>query len=236
MYIVTLCILIILCIVVIILMPEFKNSKITNLFFIIITYICYISLALIIYLDVGFYDWNFQNVLPTANVSPFMFFILPIYFILPKTPKKYYLLLISLLSVGMFLSPFINCIYFHSISYTFHPHFLLDYIAHLSLFLWGIYIIKSQQVELNIKNTLISSSIIISVALTMMIINVIFDTSFFGLSLYGKHNIYNQVIVSNSYLSALIYFAGLIVVLLLGFSLQLLVNKINKKSIPKDGN
>ena len=229
MYILVLCILIVCCVAVIILMPKFTNKNITNFFFFIITYISYLSLALIIYLDVGFNDWNFQNVLPTANVSPFMFFIMPIYFILPKKLKQYFLLLISLLSVGMFLSPCVNCIYFHSISYAFHIHFVLDYIAHFSLFLWGIYIIKSHQVELNIKNTFVSAFCIISVATIMLILNVIFDTTFFGLSLNGKHTIYNQILVSNSYLSALIYFIGLIVVLLLGYTFQFIINKFSRR-------
>lgn len=229
MYILILCILIACCIAIIALMPKFKNKKITNIFFFIITYISYLSHALVIYLDVGFNDWNFQNVLPTANVSPFMFFITPIYFIFPKKFKQYFLLLISLLSVGMFLSPCVNCIYFHSISYAFHIHFVFDYIAHFSLFLWGIYIVKSQQVELNRKNTFVSALCIISVAITMMILNIIFNTAFFGLSLNGKHTIYNQILVSNSYLSALIYFTGLIVVLLLGVVLQLTVNIFNNK-------
>ena len=229
MYILALCILIVCSIVVIALMPKFTNKKITNFFFFIITYISYLSLALIVYLDVGFDDWNFQNVLPTANVSPFMFFIIPIYFILPTKLKEYFLLLIALLSVGMFLSPCVNCIHFESISYAFHFHFILDYIAHFSLFLWGIYVIKSQQVRLNIKNALVSTSCIVGVAIIMLILNVIFDTAFFGLSLTGKHTIYNQVLVSNSYLSALIYFTGLIIVLILGYVFQLTMNKLGNK-------
>ena len=51
----------------------------------------------------------------------------------------------------------------------------------------------------------------------MMILNVVFDTAFFGLSLNGKHNIYNNVLVLNSYLSAFLYFFGLCGVLLMGF-------------------
>lgn len=229
MYILVLCVLIACSIAVIALMHKFTNRKIANFIFFIIVYICYLSLALIIYIDVGFNDWNFQNVLPSANVSPFMFFIMPIYFLLPSKLKQYFLLLISLLSVGMFLSPCINCIYFDSISYAFHIHFVLDYIAHFALFLWGVYIIKSKQVELNATNALISALYIICVAIVMMIINVIFDTSFFGLSLNGKHTIYNQVLVSNSYLSALIYFVGLIAVLILGFGFQSLIKKINDR-------
>jgi len=229
MYIFVLCFLIIFCVAVIILLPKFTNKKITNFCFFIITYISYFSLALIVYLDVGFNDWNFQNLLPTANVSPFMFFITPIYFILPQKLKQFYLLLISLLSVGMFLSPCVNCIYFQSISYAFHLHFVLDYIAHFSLFVWGIYIVKSRQVKLNRKNAFVSAFCIISVAITMLILNVIFDTAFFGLSLNGKHTIYNQTLVSNSYLSALIYFTGLIIVLLLGYTLQFLINKFSDR-------
>ena len=51
----------------------------------------------------------------------------------------------------------------------------------------------------------------------MMIVNVIFDTAFFGLSLNGKHNIYNFVLTNNAYLSAALYFFGLICVLGLGY-------------------
>ena len=229
MYILILCVLIVCSATILFLMPKFTNKKITNFIFFIITYLSYISLACIVYADVGFNDWNFQNVLPTANISPFMFFITPIYFILPKKAKQHFLLLISLLCVGMFISPCLSCIYFHSISYNFHFHFILDYIAHFSLFLWGIYIIRSQQIEINIKNTLVSAFCIISVAIIMLILNVIFDASFFGLSLNGKHSIYNQVLVSNSYLSALIYFAGLDIVLLLGHIFTRAVNKLSKK-------
>ena len=75
--------------------------------------------------------------------------------------------------------------------------------------------------ELKVKQSLISGSLIVGVAVIMMILSVIFDTAFFGLSLNGKHNIYNMQIVSNSYLSALIYFSGLVFALCLGYFFQL---------------
>ena len=59
----------------------------------------------------------------------------------------------------------------------------------------------------------------------MLLLNVAFDTAFFGLSLNGKHNIYNMVLVSNSYLSACIYFLGVGVVLLLGVALCKIVER-----------
>ena len=198
-------------------MKYMRNTKIVNLCFTACVFIPYVALCCIVYTDVGFYDWNFQNTLPVANVSPFMFTVIPIFLLLPKRVKKYAYLLVSLLSVGMFLSAIFGCIYNAAIQYKFHPHFVLDYVAHFALSLFGVYMIRSGQVQLNKKNALISASIIFGAAVCMMVCNVIFDTAFFGLSLNGKHNIYNNVLVDNSYLSALLYFAGLAVVLLLGY-------------------
>ena len=53
----------------------------------------------------------------------------------------------------------------------------------------------------------------------------------FTLSINGKHNIYNMVLVNNSYLSALIYYLGLGVVLLLGYIVCRFVNK-EKYTLP----
>jgi hypothetical protein len=91
-------------------------------------------LALVIYIAVtaGVDDWNFINALPSANVSQFMFSTCWIALLLPKKVKKYHLLLIALLSVGMFLSPSIALIRNGAIGYRFIPHFLLDYLAHFS--------------------------------------------------------------------------------------------------------
>ena len=108
--------------------------------------------------------------------------------------------------------------------YKFHLHFVLDYTNHIILSLWGIYLIKSKQITLNRKDSNISSLILISIATIMLILNIIFDTAFFGLSLNGNHNIYNVVLVKNSYLSALIYYLGMLFVLSLGYIFQKLLN------------
>ena len=100
--------------------------------------------------------------------------------------------------------------------------------------LWGIYIVISDQTVKKVKDYIISGSIIVGVAVVMMILNVIFDTSFFGLSLNGKHNIYNVVLVDNSYLSAFIYFAGLVVVLVAGTFYSKFLAWIRSKIFDKD--
>ena len=173
--------------------------------------------------DVGFNDWNYRNTLPVANVSPFMFALMPIVFVLPQRVKKHFLLLISLLSVGMAFSSILGCVNNAAINYKFHLHFMLDYVSHFTLSLYGVYLVRTRQVQLNVKNAVVSASIIVGAALVMMILNVIFDTAFFGLSLNGKHNIYNNVLFKSSYLSVFVYFLGLIVILVLGYVYMKLV-------------
>ncbi len=194
-----------------------RNTTLTNAIFVLAVVIPYIALVVTVYRDTGFYDWNFQNVLPVANVSPFMFTCVPLALLLPKRVRKHFLLLISLLSVGMLLSGVFGCIYNAARNYKFHLHFTYDYAAHFALSLFGVYLVKSRQVTMSIKNALISSSLIFGTAALMTVLNVIFDTSFFGLSLNGKHNIYAVVLTESSYLSALLYFLGLGVVLTLGY-------------------
>ena len=224
-YIWTLAVFLILYAAVIYLMKYFKNPKVANPIFVALVLIPYLMLSLTVYLDVGVYDWNFQNTLPVANVSPFMFTCIPLALILPKSVKKHFLLLISLLSVGMLLSSVFGCIYNAAIDYKFHIHFTYDYVSHFTLSLFGIYIIRSKQVTLNARNALISSSLIIGSATLMLILNVIFDTAFFGLSLNGKHNIYNNILHESSYVSALLYYAGLSVVLSLGYAYSSVFNR-----------
>ena len=216
-YLIALALLCLFYVISIYLMKYIRHFQLANIVFGFVVFIFYVCHSTIIYKNVGFSDWNFQNTLPVANASPFMFSLMPIIMILPKKVKKHFHLLISLLLVAMFLASVLGCINNASINYKFHFHFILDYIAHIILSLYGIFLIRSKQVELTTKNCLISSSIILGTATVMLILNLIFDTSFFGLSLRGKHNIYNNILTDNSYVSALLYYLGAMLMLFLGF-------------------
>lgn len=206
-------------------MKFIRSLSVFNIVFVLVVFLSYISIGVIVYLDVGFYDWNFQNLLPVANVSPFMFSSAPFMLLLPKRARNHALLLVSMLSVGMLLSSVFGCLYNAFIHYKFHFHFMLDYIAHFTLSLFGIYLIRSEQVKATKKGFFISGALIYGIVGFMMLLNLIFDTSYFGLSLNGKHNIYNNVIVDNSYLSALIYCIGLLCVLLMGVWVSSMASK-----------
>ena len=189
-----------------------------------------IQLFVIVYwlVKVGPNDWNFKNVLPIANVSPFMFTIVILVMFLPTKSRKYFNTLISLLSFAMLIASSINLLFNSLRNYNFYFIFLLDSINHVLFSLYGIYLYKTNQIFKDLKNNLISGSLIVVVAICMLIINVIFDTSFFGLSLLGKHNIYNVVISENSIVSVLVYFVGLIIALFTGFVYQRIISKYLK--------
>lgn len=125
----------------------------------------------------------------------------------------------------MLFSVILACIQRIAINYRFIPHFLLDYVSHLILSLWGIYLVKSKQIQLVKKDCFIGGSIIIGVSLIMLIVNTIFQTAFFGLTFGDNYNIYNLVLVNNPYLSALIYVVGLSMILLLGYFFQKIINR-----------
>ncbi len=227
-YIVTMLVLLAVYATAVYLMKFLKNRQLANAFFALSVFLPYIWHSLYIYSQVGFYDWNFQNTLPVANVSPFMFTGMLYVLFLPKKLRKYVFLLISLLSVGMLASMVVNCVSNALIHYKFHPHFLLDYIAHVNLSLFGVYLVRSGQVELTKKACAVSGGMIYGIAFTMLILNLIFDTAFFGLSLRGKHSIYTAVVSQESIVSVLVYFAGVFVVLLLGYLYGKLLQKYTK--------
>ena len=214
---ITLVVLLTIYILGIIFLKRIKASELINTLVPLIIFSLYLWMVVTIYLDVGLYDWNFTNVLPTANVSPFMFFSCLFLLILPKKIRKYEYTLISLLSLGLVCATIINLISNIVIDYKFHMTFAVDSFNHFLLSWYGIYLYKTEQIFKEKRNLIISGSLIVLVAFLMLIINAIFRTEFFGLSLYGNHNIYLIVVGDNSYVSALIYFTGLIGVLILGY-------------------
>ena len=105
LYVLTMILLIVLYVAALLNMRRLRNTALWNALFTILIFGFYLCVVTRAYLADGFYDWNFRNTLPTANVSPFMFTLVVIMHIFPKKIKRYFYLLISLLSVGMIISP-----------------------------------------------------------------------------------------------------------------------------------
>ena len=197
-----------------------KDKRWPNIVFPFVIFLPYLYVVIAMYLDVGFHDWNFQNTLPTANVSPFTFCLTLLTLVMPKKAKECVYTLIALLSLGVFVAGLLTCVSNAARDYAFHWTITLDSVAHVLLSLFGVYLVKSGQVRLEPRKCLFSGLLIVGVAVVMLALNLIFHTAFFGLSLYGEHNIYNMVLVENGYLSAGVYFVGLCAVLTVGYFYQ----------------
>ena len=122
-YIISLIILLGLYVLLIFLMRKFTNQLLTNIIFCVVIDACYIAVVIISLVKNGPKDWNFLNTLPTANVSPFMFALLPLRFVWPKKIRKYHDTLITLLSLGMLLAAVISIIFNIARNYAFHTSF-----------------------------------------------------------------------------------------------------------------
>jgi hypothetical protein len=229
-YAVTLVFLIVFYIFGILLLSKMQNhQKIINFIFSITVALIYMYCLITIYISVGFNDWNFQNALPTANVSPFTYTLVIVSFLFPKKIRYHVLYLISLLSFAMFCAGALSCVSYILRHYKFHLNIAMDAFVHVVLSLYGVYIVKSKQIKLNEKkDAIISGCLILGVAAFMLVINLIFKTAFFGLSMYGNHSIYNIVVVDNGIVSAIIYFIGLSGVLVAGYYYQVLLSKTKR--------
>lgn len=209
---------------------KIKRQRLFTALFPFVVLILYGACVLKIGLNAGIRDWNFHNALPTANVSPFTYCLTAVIILFPKKARTYLYALVAMLSLGLLGSGMINCIFNIARSYKFHWEMGLDSLLHGAVSFFGVYLLRSGQTKLDTKTCIIGGGIIYGVAVCMLILNVIFHTAFFGLSLYGKHNIYNVVLCESGYLSALLYFLGLGVVLVLGTLFQKVVNvRIRRK-------
>ena len=206
-----------------------KYKNVVNVLFVIAIFMSYLYIVRYMYYDVGPDDWNFRNTMPTANVSPFMFCLTPFILIMPKTIRKYLMTLVVLLSLGMVVAGLGGALGFVARNYKFHWHITMDCLAHVLISLWGVYLLKSGQVELTPKKAIRAGAIIVSVALIMLVLNLIYHKAFFGLSLYGEHNIYNVRFFESGVVSTIAYFLGLGFVLCSGYFYQKILNLRKKR-------
>ena len=167
-----------------------------------------------------------NSILPFGNYSPLIFTCSTILIFIPEkwcAWFKYF--------IGIMWLPMIAASLYNSIGYTWlqgpysYTCITFDCFAHGLIGLYGFYVLYNKVIVYDKKKLIILLSCIIVVPVIMLILNAIFDTSFFGLNLNGKHNIYNVVLTDNSYISALIYFLGLAALLTISTLVSLKIQR-----------
>lgn len=174
---------------------------------------------------------HFHLIHPLANLSPTLFTITTVFIFVPRKYRTVYYALVGIMAPAMMLAGIWN-----SISSCFgvppwlYVCMIFDILAHLLFAVFGFYIYRNRIIEFNKKQIISAISVIAFFVVLVIVLNVIFDTDFYGLNFNGKHNIYNIVITSNSWLSNGIYLLGLSGLITLGvFTSKRLMNFIERK-------
>ena len=179
----------------------------------------FIELVLLVR-DVGFDGWSFLNALPTGNLGPFVFFIVPLLLLLPKRARRYAHTIIALLAPVMLMSGLLSGILFLAAGKQFYNNYIFDMLCHALCALYGVYLVRRDLADLGVRRCLISGGILFVVPVVMLVLNAILHTSFFGLSVYGEHTIYNVIYLKSAALSIILYFVGMALSLVIGYFFQ----------------
>lgn len=169
---------------------------------------------------------HLYGVIPFGNYSPLIFTVCTIMVFLPEKWCRWFDYFMGIMWLPMLVASLHN-----SISFTWsqgpfvYTCMIFDCISHGLIGLYGFYLLYNKAVVYDKKKMIILLSAIMLVPVIMLILNVVFDTSFFGLNLNGKHNIYNVVISNNSYVSAAIYFVGLAALLAVSTAASLIIQR-----------
>ncbi len=175
----------------------------------------------------------FYLIHPLGNLSPFLFTMAFFAILLPERDRVVFRTVAGIMCLAM-----IGAGYYNSLTRLFmaepwlYTCIVFDNFGHILFGLYGFYILRNRVVIYDRKTKIFSCSFVLGTALLMLILNAIFGTSFFGLNLYGNHNIYNLVLTKSSALSAVLYFIGLSGLLAIGWHFA---DVIQKKASQKDG-
>ena len=204
------------------------NAKIGNAVFIALDAICYFLW------NVGMYQsgWFDDIYYMLANISPMIFTVIPLTYVLGKRAKNYIFSTVAYLWFGMFVALFASPINEYlsrggaqaSLAYT------AEALCHLVVSLFGIYLIITKQVELDLSGWRKALTFLYGAILLGVILNYVFHLGNFGMNPYGGYGIYFIDIFRSYEATLLAYVAGVAIVVTLGMQIGILHDKWSKKA------
>lgn len=201
-----------------------KKSLKVEKYIIIVSFVSYIFEIFKIGLVMGFEKEAFFYALPLGNVSPFVFTLAFISLFLPEKIRKNFRPILIILTFGFIVAGFGLTLINLVTNQPYVPSSIFDVIPHILLALLGFYYCESYNEEYSLKHYVFAGIFLVLVALLMLGLNAIFNTSFFGLNPYGNHNIYFHKPIQNCLLSNIIYFIGLMLAIMIGYLFQKLIH------------
>lgn len=202
------------------------NVKIGNFIFIILDIICFAALNIYYYNHGGL-----ERFMTLDNISPMMFTFMPLSYFMSEKVRKCYFSAASLLSFGMFIAMLVNpnFAYLFNFKQLASLDYMFDSLGHLVFAVFGVYLVITKQVTVNIKTLKNAAIWLYSVVTFGVLLNFIFHTNFFGMCPYGGYSIY-MFDIFGSYPATLIsYYLGIFVVLMIGSQFNHLWECLMKK-------
>lgn len=207
------------------------NVRIGNAFFIIVDAVLYL-LWNISYAEKGWLDNGFMTL---ANISPFIFTVIPLTLFMNKKTKEYAYSAIAFLHLGLFLATLISPEYVVIFDFKTEATFAYatEAMCHIWAALFGAYLIVTRQVPLCFKSWLRSIIFMLSVVTFGVILNLILDTRCFNMN-PNNYSIYMLDIFGSFEATLIAYYLGIVVVLTLGmqtgYGLTRLLDKVHVHS------
>ena len=202
--------------------------KIGNALFIIVDAILYLVWN-ISYAEKGWLDNGFMTL---ANISPFIFTVIPLTVFMKKSIREYAYSAIAFLHLGLFLATLISPEYVVIFNYKTEATFAYaaEAMCHIWAALFGMYLMITKQVEISFKGWLRSIVFTLSAVSFGVTLNLILDTHCFNMN-PNDYSIYMLDIFGSFGATLTAYYLGIIVVLTLGmqtgYGLTKLVDKIH---------
>lgn len=202
------------------------NTKICNVVFVICDLIFYFVWNLGMY-EHGWLNDGFETL---GNISPMIFTVIPLTLFMNEKTKQYAYSAIAFLWVGMFIALFVSPEYVYIYDYRREASVLYtgEALCHMLAALFGIYLILTGQVKLNMQSWLRSIAFMYAVIFFGVFLNYFFRKRNFGMDPYGDYAIYFLDIFGTFEATLLAYLLGVLTVLTLGLEGGYLLHRITR--------
>lgn len=170
------------------------------------------------------------------QISPFMFTMFPLSFLMNKKIQHAYYCTAAFLSFGMFVAMLVSPQEAYLSNYKSDASILyvLDTLEHLNMSLFGIYLVTSGVVKLTFNNLKKAMYFIYTVITFAVIVNFLFHKNFFGMGYYSKFAIYSISLFETFWATLAAYVLGVFLVLCLGLIYNYFLIKLSAHNLSED--
>lgn len=187
-------------------------------------------------LNIALCDYRSFRIQTFDNISPFTFTLIALMPFMKGKAEQTVKNAIAFLSVGMIIAMMISPQYAYLFNFIEEAKmdYLFDALCHLNCSLFGVYLVTSGQVKLDGKHFLRAVAFMYSVIATVVLMNVVFRTNFFGMCPYGGYSIYMFNLFEDYWATLFAYCLGVFVVLTIGFEFHFLLQKLSTPKPKKE--